>query len=110
MCSESLPSMNFKTIPGTFPTASPDALNIIQICFEFNPEKRPSSIDLLQHPFVADFHNEAEETVYPYGALRLPVDDNTKLTAAQYRDNLYHEITERRREVRKAMEASGGRK
>lgn len=107
---ESLPAMNYKTIPGTFPSASPDALNIIQICFEFNPEKRPSSIELLQHPFVADFHNEAEETVYPYGALRLPVDDNTKLTAAQYRDNLYHEITERRREVRRAMEASAGKK
>ena len=42
-----------------------------------------------------------EEPVYPEGALRLPVDDNTKLTAAQYRERLYLEITNRRRDSRR---------
>jgi hypothetical protein len=31
----------------------------------------------------------------------LPIDDNTKLTAPQYRDRLYQEITNRRKEARK---------
>ena len=32
---------------------------------------------------------------------RLPIDDNIKLTAPQYRERLYQEITNRRRESRK---------
>ena len=31
---------------------------------------------------------------------RLPIDDNTKLTAQQYRERLYAEITNRRRDAR----------
>lgn len=31
---------------------------------------------------------------------RLPIDDNTKLTAQQYRERLYNEITNRRRDAR----------
>ena len=67
----------------------------------FNPELRCSSSTLLKHVFVSEFHNEDEEPVYPHGPIRLPIDDNTKLTAAQYRDRLYQEITERRKETRK---------
>jgi mitogen-activated protein kinase 15 len=55
---------------------------------------------LLRHVYVAEFHNEDEEPVYPHGPLRLPIDDNTKLTAQQYRDRLYEEITNRRKESR----------
>lgn len=82
---ESLPQMECKTINNTFPTAAPDALDLIRICFHFNPEKRPSAEELLCHEYVAEFHNEEEEPVYPGGPLILPIDDNTKLTAAQYR-------------------------
>ena len=86
---ESLPQMECKTITHTFPTATPDALDLIRICFHFNPEKRPSAEELLCHEYVAEFHNEEEEPVYPGGPLILPIDDNTKLTAAQYRYVLY---------------------
>ncbi len=82
---ESLPVMNYRTIPQTFPSASAEALDLIKVCFYFNPEKRPSAEELLRHVFAAEFHNEEEEPIYPHGPLRLPVDDNTKLTAAQYR-------------------------
>ncbi len=56
---------------------------------------------MLKHIYVSDFHNEEEEPVYPYGPLRLPIDDNVKLTAPQYRERLYQEITNRRKESRK---------
>lgn len=32
---------------------------------------------------------------------RLPIDDNVKMTAGQYRDRLYQEITSKRRDARK---------
>jgi hypothetical protein len=50
---------------------------------------------------VAEFHNEEEEPIYPEGPITLPIDDNVKLTAPQYRERLYQEITNRRRDARK---------
>ena len=82
---ESLPVMAYKTLNQAFPTATPETLDLLKACFHFNPEKRPSAEELLRHVFVTDFHNEEEEPIYPHGPLRLPIDDNTKLTAAQYR-------------------------
>lgn len=82
---ETLPVMNYKTIPETFPSATSDGLDVLNACFHFNPDKRPSAEELLRHVFVAEFHNEEEEPNFPGGPLRLPIDDNTKLTAAQYR-------------------------
>ena len=70
-------------------------------CLRFNPSLRPTAVDLLRHPYSAEFHNEEEELVYPSGPIGLIVDDNIKLTAAQYRDQLYQEITNRRRDARK---------
>jgi mitogen-activated protein kinase 15 len=98
---ESLPPMNYKLLGDVFPTATPEAIDLIRSCFYFNPNRRPSSIDLLQHVFVSEFHNEEEEPIYPHGPLRLPIDDSVKLTAPQYRERLYQEITNRRRETRK---------
>ena len=64
---ETLPVMNYKTIPETFPTASPDGLDVLHACFHFNPDKRPSAQELLKHVFVAEFHNEEEEPNFPGG-------------------------------------------
>ena len=98
---ESLPTMNYKLLGEVFPTAPPEAIDILRSCFYFNPDNRPSAEDGLRHVYVSEFHNEEEEPVYPHGPLRLPIDDNTKLTAPQYRERLYQEITNRRRESRK---------
>jgi mitogen-activated protein kinase 15 len=64
---ETLPVMNYKTIPETFPTATPDGLDVLHACFHFNPDKRPSAEELLRHVFVAEFHNEEEEPNFPGG-------------------------------------------
>ena len=98
---ESLPAMNFKLLGDVFPTAPSEAIDLIRSTFHFNPNKRPSAEELLKHVFVSEFHNEEEEPVYPHGPLRLPIDDNIKLTAPQYRERLYQEITNRRKESRK---------
>ena len=65
---ETLPVMNYKTIPETFPTATPDGLDVLHACFHFNPDKRPSAEELLRHVFVAEFHNEEEEPNFPGGS------------------------------------------
>lgn len=97
---DSLPPLNTRSIGEVIPNGGTESLDFIKECLQFNPDGRPSSIDLLRHVYVAEFHNEEEEPVYPHGPLRLPIDDNTKLTAQQYRDRLYEEITNRRKESR----------
>ena len=91
-----------------FPSATADAIDLMSKCFSFDPKKRPSAIDLLGHSFVTDFHNVDEEPSYPYGSVRLPLDDNTKLTEADYREKLYEEIANRRKESRKKEGQIGG--
>lgn len=102
---ESLPAIHFKVLGEIFPTASAEAIDLLRSCFYFNPDVRPSAEDALRHVFVSEFHNEEEEPIYPHGSLVLPIDDNTKLTAPQYRERLYQEITNRRRDSRKKEQA-----
>jgi hypothetical protein len=62
-------------------------LSINLVCLQYS--HRPSSEDALRHVFVAEFHNEEDEPIYPDGVITLPIDDNVKLTAPQYRERLY---------------------
>ena len=70
----------------------------------FDPNKRCTAEQALAHPYVADFHNPAEEPVYPFGAITIAIDDNTKLQAADYRDRLYKEISKQKKEMRRRRE------
>jgi mitogen-activated protein kinase 15 len=64
---ETLPPLNYRTIPETFPSATPDGLDVLHLCLNFNPDRRPSAEELLKHVFVAEFHNEEEEPNFPGG-------------------------------------------
>ena len=50
----------------------------------FNPNKRLSPSEALKHPYVAQFHNEADEPSARKTYV-LPISDNTKYTVAEYR-------------------------
>ncbi len=108
---ESIPqgSIKYKLISDIFPTASSEAIDVIRVCLLFNPESRPGVDDLLRHAYCADFHNEAEEIVYPYGQLILPLDDNVQRTAEEYREALYREVSDRRREMRRLQKEKESR-
>lgn len=59
---ESLPKPIHKPKPlhELFPTASDEALDLLQKLLQFNPANRPSAAEALRHPFVSQFHNEDE--------------------------------------------------
>lgn len=85
-----------------FPSASPEAADLLHKLLQFNPHKRITSEEALRHPYVAQFHNPADEP----SAMRLitiPINDNTKYTIAEYRDTLYSEIVRRKKEMRRKM-------
>lgn len=111
---ESLPSNRHRSLDVNrfkemFPSASPEALQFLKECLRFNPGKRISSTTALQHAFVTQFHNPADEPSCPR-AISIPLDDNTKLGVADYRDKLYGEVVKRRKADRGSTrgETEGG--
>lgn len=61
-----------------FPNASPEALDLLRRLLKFNPNKRITAEEVIQHPYVAQFHNEADEPAYPNPPIRIALDDNHK--------------------------------
>ncbi|KAM4631369.1 mitogen-activated protein kinase 15 [Polymixia lowei] len=77
------------------PSAPPDALDLLRQLLAFNPDKRLTAEQALQHPYVARFHNPAKEPALDYDVV-LPVDDDVQLSVVQYRNKLYEMILEKR--------------
>uniref|UniRef100_A0A1A7Y1V9 Mitogen-activated protein kinase 15 n=2 Tax=Iconisemion striatum TaxID=60296 RepID=A0A1A7Y1V9_9TELE len=73
----------------------PDAIDLLKRLLVFNPDKRLTAEQALQHPYVARFHNPAKEPALNYDVV-LPVDDDVQLSVGQYRNKLYEMILERR--------------
>jgi len=57
----------------------------------FNPDKRITVEQALEHPYVAQFHNPAEEITCDK-TITMPINDNKKLSVSSYRDELYTSI------------------
>ncbi len=61
-----------------YPDTPADALDLMQKLLQFNPQKRLTAEEALQHPYVAHFHNPDDEPVAP-GPITISVDDNKKV-------------------------------
>ncbi|KAF5832577.1 mitogen-activated protein kinase 5 [Dunaliella salina] len=68
----------------------------------FNPNHRLSVEEALEHPYMANFHNPADEPV-SNKVIVLPISDNTKYTVQEYRDRLYAEILKKKREMHRMI-------
>ena len=98
-----LGSMRAPEVPrleATFPTASPDALDLLSKLMHFNPDKRISAEEALAHPYCAQFHNPEDEPV-ALATITIAIDDNTKYSISEYRDRLYLEIVKWKKEIRR---------
>ena len=72
---ESLPPTKAKKLRDMFPTASEEALDLLKNLLQFNPNKRLTAEQALQHPYVAQFHNPEEEPNCQK-KIFIPIDDN----------------------------------
>jgi len=98
---ESLPVSRPRPLNEMFPSATAEALDLLRICMQFNPNKRPSAKEALRHPYVVQFHNPEDE-LDGDRVIRIPIDDNTKLTVQDYRERLYNEVLKKKKEQRRS--------
>nr|XP_014346981.1 PREDICTED: mitogen-activated protein kinase 15 [Latimeria chalumnae] len=82
----------------------PDALDLLKRLLAFNPDKRLTAEEALEHPYIKRFHNPSKEPSLDYDVI-LPVDDDTQLSVAEYRNKLYEMILERKASLRRQKRA-----
>jgi len=92
-----------RTLQSMFPTAPPDALDLLNRLLQFNPERRLTIEQAISHPYLAQFHNPAEEPVLS-APISISIDDNKRLKISEYRKYLYKKIVERKKQLRKKRE------
>mmetsp|Transcript_6193 Transcript_6193/g.8192 ORF Transcript_6193/g.8192 Transcript_6193/m.8192 type:complete len:398 (+) Transcript_6193:103-1296(+) len=98
---ESLPPTNQRTnLTDLFPHASKHAIDLLAKCLHFNPQKRITCADALRHPYVAEFHVEAEE-IETNRVIKIPIDDNRKYSISDYRAQLYEDIVVKKKDQRR---------
>lgn len=80
-----------------FPGASPDAIDFIRQCLQFNPKKRPTVDQLFDHKYIRKFRGTEKEAILPI-PIDLGFDDNVKLNIADYRNSLYKTIAKTKKQ------------
>ena len=104
---ESLPPSRSRSFHSLFPSASDDAMDLLRKLLAFNPNKRPTIEQALEHPYVAQFHNPDDEPSCPY-TIKISIDDNHKFSIREYRERLYKDISRRKKEIRRKQLAARG--
>lgn len=63
-------------------------MDLLRKLLVFNPKKRLTVEEALSHPYMQDFHDEAEEIRYD-GVIQIAIDENTKYSIKEYREALH---------------------
>ena len=98
MC-ENLTIRPQKSYESMFPTAPSDAIDLLNKLLQFSPDQRISIDQAIKHPYVAQFHDSANEPVCMQ-PIPISIDDNKRYSISEYRKNLYRRIVERKKEIR----------
>eukprot|EP00316_Scyphosphaera_apsteinii_P016354 CAMPEP_0119308618 /NCGR_PEP_ID=MMETSP1333-20130426/11566_1 /TAXON_ID=418940 /ORGANISM="Scyphosphaera apsteinii, Strain RCC1455" /LENGTH=375 /DNA_ID=CAMNT_0007312435 /DNA_START=110 /DNA_END=1237 /DNA_ORIENTATION=+ len=72
-----------------------EAIDMISNLMHFNPDKRLTVEEALQHPYMAQFFTGSEQACP--AKLTVPMDDDHKFTVNDYREKLYQQVVENKR-------------
>nr|CCC93891.1 putative protein kinase [Trypanosoma congolense IL3000] len=89
-CTDSLPSIEPDPLAERLHGYNPDAVELICQCITFNPDKRPTAREALQHPYLAPFGSPSDlEELDRAVPISLPLSDKEEQPADHYRSALY---------------------
>jgi mitogen-activated protein kinase 15 len=57
---------NQRTLQSLFPTAPPDALDLLNRLLQFNPDRRATIEQAISHPYLAQFHSQQRNPFSPH--------------------------------------------
>jgi hypothetical protein len=80
-----------KSLEDLVSSANKESIDLLRRLLQFNPNKRMTADDALNHSYVGSFHNKKEEIVKGYDVVP-QLDDNVRLTVDEYRNKLYSYI------------------
>ncbi|NXA20528.1 MK15 kinase, partial [Ibidorhyncha struthersii] len=84
------------TFEEILPSSTPlPALDLLKKLLVFNPDKRLTAEEALEHPYVKRFHCPAREPSLDYDVI-LPLGDDIQLSVGEYRNKLYEIILEKK--------------
>ncbi|NWY27233.1 MK15 kinase, partial [Pheucticus melanocephalus] len=79
-----------------FPSSTPlPALDLLKKLLVFNPDKRLTAEEALQHPYMSRFHCPSREPSLDFDVI-LPLGDDVQLSVAEYRNKLYEMTLEKK--------------
>ena len=100
-----------KSLKALYPKITEDELDLLSKLLEFNPNKRIDVNKALEHNYVKEFHSQYADTeIICDKPIHVPIDDNVKYSAKEYRKRLYDEVLKRKKEIRKKMMAKKNNK
>lgn len=99
MMLDSLQPKTGKALSEIYPNAPADALDLLKKLLQFNPNKRLTAEQALEHPYLSKFHDPATEPNSPH-PIKISIDDDDKRSVSEYRDLLYSEILRKKKEIR----------
>ncbi|CAD8212633.1 unnamed protein product [Paramecium octaurelia] len=85
-----------KSIKQLFASAEDEAIDFIRKTLLYNPFKRMTVEQALNHPYVKEFKG-TEDEISRDSAIETQMDDNHKYSVKEYRDNLYAHINQKRK-------------
>jgi mitogen-activated protein kinase 15 len=93
-----------KSLKSLFPKCNSVELDLLSKLLIFNPNKRYTIDQALEHPYVLEFHDQYKDSeIVCDRAIKIPVNDNIKYTVKEYRQKLYDDILKRKKEIRKKL-------
>ena len=99
------------SLKNLYPKATSEELDLLKKLLQFNPNKRITVNEALEHDYVKEFHtNYADTEIVSDKPIHIPIDDNVKYSAKDYRKKLYDEVLKRKKEIRKKMMAKKNNK
>ena len=101
---ENINNIKQKNLKSLFPKATAIELDLLGRLLQFNPNKRINVLEALEHPYVADFHEQyAESEIECEKPIKLDINDKAKYSVKEYKQKLFDGLLKRKKEVRKKI-------